>query len=83
MGRIAAVVGGLVYALRLVADVFLIARDLRAGRPATEPGGDPVVGGPPEEAPPGGARRVGPPGAEAGPGAGSGAGPMGGPVTRG
>lgn len=83
MGRIAAVVGGLVYALRLVADVVLIARDLRAGRSEAQPGGDPVVGGPPEAAPPGGAHRVGPPGAEAGPGARSGAGPMGGPVTRG
>lgn len=83
MGRIAAVVGGLVYALRLAADVVLIARDLRAGRSEAEPCGDPVVGGPPKAAPPGGARRVGPPGAEAGPGAGSGAGPVGGPVTRG
>lgn len=83
MGRVVGFLGAVLYALRLVADGLLIARDLRGGGAQTEPGGDPPVGGPAEAAPPDGAGGVGPVGPPTGPTAREGAGPVSGPVTGG
>lgn len=83
MGRLVGYLASAVYALRLLADLVLIGRDLRAGRAAPEPVGAPDVGGTTEEVPadrPGG---VGPTGPPAGPTAGAGADPLSGPASRG
>lgn len=70
MGRLVGVLGGVLYALRLLADGLLIARDLRGARATAEPIGAPHLGGPPEAAAPDGAGGVGPGGPSAGPAAG-------------
>lgn len=83
MGRVVGYLASAVYALRLLADLALIGRDLRAGRATAEPVGAPDVGGPAEAMPadrPGG---VGPAGAPAGPTARAGADPLSGPASRG
>lgn len=67
MGRLVGVLGGVLYALRLLADGLLIARDLRDARATAEPGGAPQLGGPTEAGAPDRPGGVGPGGPSAGP----------------
>lgn len=83
MGRLVGVLGGVLYALRLVADALLIARDIRGGRAEAEPLGAEELGGTPKAPAPDGAGGVGPGGPAAGPTARQGAGPLSGPATPG
>lgn len=83
MGRIAGVLAGLVYVLRLVADLLLIRRDLGdAGAPADSDRAPDVVR-PAEAGPQDGAGGLGQTGPAGGPEAWQGAGPDGGPVSPG
>lgn len=81
MGRLVGVLGGVLYALRLVADALLIARDIRGGREAPESHGAEELGGPPKAPAPDSPGGVGPGGPTAGPAARQGAGPLSGPAT--
>lgn len=60
MGRLAGILAGTVYALRLLADALLIWRDVRGDLAEAHPGGAPDVGGAPEAPPPDRAPEVGP-----------------------
>lgn len=83
MGRVVGILGGVLYALRLLADALLIARDIRGGGAPTEPLGAAELGGAPEAPAPDRAGGVGPGGPTAGPAARQGAGPVSGPATPG
>jgi len=60
VGRLAGILAGTVYALRLLADAVLIWRDIRGGLEEAHPGGAPDVGGSPEATPQDRAPEVGP-----------------------
>jgi len=60
VGRLAGILAGTVYALRLLADALLIWRDVRGDPEEAHPGGAPDVGGAPEAPPPDRAPEVGP-----------------------
>lgn len=83
MGRLAGILAGAVYALRLLADALLIWRDVRGGLEEAHPGGDTDVGGTPEAPPPDRAPAVGPGGPQTGAAAGEERGQSGPAVTSG
>ena len=83
MGRVAGILAGVVYALRLVADLLLIRRDLEDSGASADPNRASDVVRPAEAGPPDGAGGLGPSGQAAGPGAGSEAGTVGGPTGQG